>query len=504
MLTSFYFYEREVKVQLLDKDLWNPVHALLPAFVMVPHQQEGGGDEGMRQMSMRGERPPQIGGPSRDRGMRPPPRHSEGRGDFGWRPGRLESEPRRGSREGEGVQRATGSEPRVQRVRHERPIAVVENQGYYVLAWESEDELYRSENAPEGLEIPTILNKNETLEIGVQARWNGANREVIQPTPRGGVLVGVSGDRIAADLSSFRAKLIGIGSAIIFVGFAGGWWIARRAMLPLRSMAQTAVQISEGDLSRRIDLDRVENELGDLGKVLNDSFEKIEASVLQQIRFTGDASHEMRTPLAVILAKTELALMRERSPEKYRETIQVCHESAEHMQSLIESLLELAKVDSGEFSVEPSSGSLAILVEDVVTLLEPLAQKRDIRMSAKLEPVDIMIDVQRMKQVLINLLSNAIKYNRNGGKIDVSMKQGIDWIELVVKDTGPGISEEALPHIFDRFYKVDDVRASEGGSTGLGLSISKAIVEAHGGVISVESELNVGTAFTIRLLKNIA
>lgn len=483
MLTAFYYYERQVKVHLLDAKLWTPVHAVLPVFRVTP------GDLGLDEFEAEG-----MGGHvllydslKRRRQGRGAKRDENGGGQL--------------RRAFDGVRSGVNAD----KINYDNlkfdghpNLGRVEAEGYYVKSWIGLRAVYTTEGAPAHIPKPESAPGLD-IRHGVNARWNGGNREMIQPTPIGYVLIGVSSDVIEADLAAFRNKLIMIGLGIVSVGFIGGWWISRRAMQPISTMSETAVKISSGDLSQRIDGSHVENELSDLAGVLNHSFEKLEQSFSQQVRFSADASHEMRTPLAVILAKTELALARERSPEKYQETIQTCYDSAHHMSSLVESLLALSKVDSGEFQVTPQLGQLSILVDDCVQLLAPLADQREISISTNLHDVRCNFDEQRLRQVVINLLSNAIKYNSERGELHVSMEKGEGVVQIKVRDTGPGMSEKDAEHVFDRFYKVDDSRASEKGSTGLGLAISKAIVEAHGGSLIVESKLGSGSAFIVEL-----
>ena len=491
MLTAFYVYERQVKVQLLDKELWGPVHAIIPAFKVnggngPPSRGQGGPMGGTRQSS-EGEWFDEMFPPSHQ-----PKRRGEGSPPAGQRP-------QGGDREAVGPMGGPNGGRNPEDPNKDRIIEKVVADGYYVAAWIEGLEFYSSVNAPQSISKPMMAQGEPRLNSGALTRWNGGNRELIQPTPQGSIVVGISGDRIEADLETFRNKLLLLGFVIIAVGYAGGWWIARRAMLPVVEMEKTAKQISGGDLSQRIDVENTESELGGLASVLNDSFGKLEQAVTQQVRFTADASHEMRTPLAVILAKSELALMRDRSPEKYQETIQTCYDSATHMHSLIESLLELSRIDSGQFSVDLQQGNLGLLVNDSVELIKPLADQREIKISSEVSEVMSVFDHQKLKQVFINLLSNAIKYNREGGGIEVKLNALGKKVFIQVTDTGPGIAANALAHVFDRFYKVDDSRKSEKGSTGLGLAISKAIVEAHQGDISVTSVIGDGTSFTIEL-----
>lgn len=276
-----------------------------------------------------------------------------------------------------------------------------------------------------------------------------------------------------------------------------GWFITSRSLKPIKRISSTAQKIAKGDLSGRIKTDDTESELGQLTSVLNDTFSKLQKSFEHQVRFTADASHEMRTPVAVILAKCQFALNRERSNEKYKETIQTCHDSAQHMRTLIDSLLELSRVDSGQFEILRQPGDYSSLAQECANLLQPLAEKRSITMECELSPSRGEFDSQRMRQVFINLLSNAVKYNHDGGTITLTVQASEEATTISVKDTGPGISKDQIPHLFERFYRADKARTNRRESTGLGLSITKAIIEAHGGTIEVDTKIGVGSVFRI-------
>lgn len=473
MLTAFYYYERQVKVHLLDVELWSPVHAILPTFRVsasdLGFEEELDRDRPRRGKEERSGRRARRGG---ERLLRPEQYRQFSEDKVKYENLNFEGHPN---------------------------LERIEEGGHYIKCWIGTRSVYASKHAPSDVPIPDEEIGLGPMKSGVMARWNHGNREVIQPTPTGFVLIGVSADVIEADLADFRNKLILLGGGILAVGYIGGWWIARRALKPIQAMSQAAVQISSGDLSQRIDEVETKNELHDLAAVLNHSFEKLEESFTQQRRFSADASHEMRTPLAVILAKTELALARERPAEKYKETLQMCYDSASHMSALVESLLELSKVDSGQFKIVRKLGQLSILVEDCIQLVAPLAENKGIKVESDLLDVRCAFDEQRLRQVVINLLSNAIKYNKQDGFIRVEMETEAENVLIKVIDSGPGLSDEDAACIFNRFYKVDNSRASERGSTGLGLAISKAIVDAHGGSISVDSELGTGSEFVVSL-----
>jgi len=230
---------------------------------------------------------------------------------------------------------------------------------------------------------------------------------------------------------------------------------------------------------------------------LNSTFARLETAFAQQRQFTADAAHELRTPVSVVLTQTQTALQRERNAPEYRETVEACQRSAQRMRRLIESLLELARLDAGQEQMKRLKFDLSQTARDCVELVRPLATARGVTIHGDLPPVEGHGDAERLAQVITNLLTNAIQYNRANGEVRIGLKSQGGMVLLAVSDTGPGIPGEDLPHIFKRFYRADPSRSS--GQTGLGLAISKAIVEAHGGTIEVSSRPGAGTTFTIRL-----
>jgi signal transduction histidine kinase len=198
-----------------------------------------------------------------------------------------------------------------------------------------------------------------------------------------------------------------------------------------------------------------------------------------------------------MLTQTQTILNRERSTPEYRETVESCQRAAQRMRRLIESLLELARLDAGQQPMKRASFDLAQTARDCVTLIEPLATDRQVKITCDLPALPCVGDSERLSQVITNLLTNAITYNKENGAVRVEGEAKDGSVILRVSDTGVGISAEDLPRVFDRFYRVDSSRTS--GNTGLGLAISKAIVEAHSGQIEVSSQPGAGTVFTLRL-----
>jgi len=454
LLVAFQRNQREIKYQVVDRELTAPITRLLPRL----------------------ERGREGGPPSRNR--RPPRPGPGGPGDdFG------------GPRD--------RSDDRAAEL--EELVAQLAEKEIYVIHWAREGELrFPSENAPEdGRPRPEkITGRDEQIS----KRTLDGYREVIHAGPPGGMLVvGTSIVPLEEELSSLSYRLTGIGVLIVGGGFLVGWFLIGRSLKPIDRIGATAHRIAGGDLSERIAIGNSGSELGQLSGVLNETFDRLERSFEHQVRFTADASHEMRTPIAVILAKSQFALNRERSPEKYQECLRTCLESAQHMRSLTDALLELSKADSGELVLRTESGNPGDLVREVVGMMESLAGEKAVTIRCDLDETTAVFDSQKIKQALLNLLGNAVKYNREGGEVEVVLKEDGEEVVVTIRDTGPGIDEGSLPHLFERFYRVDRARKREGrGGTGLGLAITKAIVEGHGGTIRVVSELGKGSLFEVR------
>jgi len=353
-----------------------------------------------------------------------------------------------------------------------------------------------STNAPVDLAFPRRLTADTSLRT--QTREN--RREAFQFTEIGECVM--AGRSIAADLATLRRfawLLVSAGSAVLALGLGGGWLLSSRALRPVEQIGLAASRISQGNLTERIDIADTDSELGRLAGVLNSTFARLEAAFAQQKQFTADASHELRTPIAVLISEAQTTLARERTAAEYRATVEVCLEAAQQMKRLTHSLLTLARYDSGQETIEHQPGDLAHQARACVDLLTSLAGERHIKIITDLSPAPVLGDTDRLDQVILNLLTNAIQYNRDGGEIRLTTRTENADALLVVADTGQGISAEELPHVFERFYRTDKSRARAEGHWGLGLAISKAIVEAHGGSIQVASQPDVGTEFTLRL-----
>jgi heavy metal sensor kinase len=300
-------------------------------------------------------------------------------------------------------------------------------------------------------------------------------------------------------LQQFSGAILATGAIALALALLGGWFLAQRALAPIEQMSRTASAISGENLTERIDVAQTKNELGRLAAVLNATFERLHAAFERQARFTADASHELRTPLAVVMSHAELALKRPRSAEEYREALDACFKAAQRMRSVVDGLLTLARADAHELELHLEPAELHRIVDETCTMLAPLAAEKRVELNRSVEPIHAPADRDRLRDVISNLVANAIRYNRPGGRVDVRLHGDGQQAVLEVSDTGIGIPERDLPHIFDRFYRVDRARSRELGGNGLGLAIARAIVLAHRGQISVVSREGEGTTFTVTL-----
>ena len=296
----------------------------------------------------------------------------------------------------------------------------------------------------------------------------------------------------------FYILIFGIPLAVILASGVG-WFLAKKALSPVDMVTGLARKIEAGSLNERLDVSGPKDELGRLAKTFNDMIARLELSFKQMKQFTADASHELKTPLTVLKGEMEIALKTEKTVEGFREVIKSSLEEIDRMSALVKSLLNLAKLDS-RVRLPNDNIKLDGIVEERFNQTLPMAKDKGIDMvMAKKESVIIMGDKIGIGQLLFNLIYNAIKYTSKDGRIEISLEQSDNWAIIKVIDTGIGIAEEDLPHIFDRFYRVDKARTTGAGGVGLGLSICKEIAEAHGGKIEVESEAGKGSVFKVYL-----
>ena len=297
-------------------------------------------------------------------------------------------------------------------------------------------------------------------------------------------------------LSQFRlAMLAGTLTALVLTAALGALLI-RRTLNPVEKITGTARRIEEGsDLNRRVGYRGPNDEVGQLATTFDHMIERLERTFESQKRFIADASHELRTPLTVIQGNLDL-LKRNLSEEDHKESLSAIGSEAKRMTKIASDLLLLAEVEAGQI-IRSDDVALKGIIDEELKRSRLIAGNRIIR-PGKVENLTIKGDRHKLSQVVSNLVDNAIKYTMDGGEITMSVFRDGDWARLEVVDTGMGIAPENLPHLFDRFYRIDKAHSRNGGS-GLGLAIAKGIVEQHGGKISVSSKPGSGSTFTVWL-----
>jgi heavy metal sensor kinase len=280
---------------------------------------------------------------------------------------------------------------------------------------------------------------------------------------------------------------------------AGGIFLARRALKPVDDITQTAQEIEESDLSRRINVN-TKDELGRLAATLNAMIGRLERAFQRQKQFTSDASHELRAPLAVIEAESSLALQKERPPNDYRQSLETISKEAKQMSSLIDQMLILARADAGKEQWDFTQVDLGKLINDISADIEILCQEKGLSFQlGHTENLMVQGDEAGLRELFMNLLDNAVRYTPSPGTVSVSLRREGQMAVVAITDTGVGIPAEDMPLIFERFYRVDKSRSRTEGGSGLGLAISQHIAEAHGGKIEVESKVGAGSTFSLWL-----
>ncbi|MGB3304608.1 MAG: ATP-binding protein [Thermomicrobiales bacterium] len=327
------------------------------------------------------------------------------------------------------------------------------------------------------------------------------------------VVVGQSAESIENTVSLLNQVLILIGVVGLLLAAGTGWLVAGRALSPVGKITRTADQIAQDQndvaLSKRLTVPQTGDELSQLALTFNAMLDRLEAAFNAQRRFVADASHELRTPLTAMRGNVDVLLRQLRSGKELsladlRESLDEVHRESERMARLIDDLLTLARTDAAGLGslVEPEIVSLDVLAREAFRTGQALAKGQHLTLEIQ-EPITIVGDGDRLVQVMIILLENAIRHTPSNGSIAlrIDMAPATEnepgCARITVRDTGEGISADHLPHLFERFYRVEGARTRTHGGTGLGLSIALSIVRAHHGWIDVESGAGDGATFTI-------
>jgi heavy metal sensor kinase len=305
---------------------------------------------------------------------------------------------------------------------------------------------------------------------------------------------------IDRELTELLTVLLLAGPLALVCALGGGYLLARQALVPVDRMVQTAHQITATELDRRIEVGNTDDELGRLARTLNGMIARLERSFDEIRRFTADAAHELRTPIAVLRNEAEVALRQPRRPEEYQAVLEDQLEELERMSRLADRLLFLCREDAGLVPVARQPVDLCEVVADVAEHMRVVAEEKAVSLHADVvASCSIQGDADQLRRLFFNLVDNAIKFTPTGGTVRIEGTHADSETRIVVVDSGIGIPSEHLPHVFQRFYRVDSAREPCSGGAGLGLAIARSIAVAHGGSITIDSSVGVGTRVTVTL-----
>lgn len=315
------------------------------------------------------------------------------------------------------------------------------------------------------------------------------------------IYIMVSMEQFENDLQTLTLKLIMNGLIAILVAAGIGYGIANRVMAPIAEITDTAERISSETLAERVPIKNPNDELGRLAATLNRTFDRLQRSVTEMRRFTADAAHELRTPLAVIRTEAEVALRGEAKNnstnfDQFHRVAEVTLTESTRLSNLVDQLLILSRQEAGLQPPRHEEVSLQALLLDVIDTLQVVIDtKSQTLVATEISDCNVMGDDISLSQLFFNLLDNAVKYTQPGGTITVSCVADNNQARVVIADTGVGIEHQHLDHIFERFYRVEPARTD--GGAGLGLAICRSIVSAHHGELRVESDPGHGSRFTV-------
>jgi len=355
--------------------------------------------------------------------------------------------------------------------------------------------------APERLFVRVVDRGVEAVVLSNPEGWDPSKLEIVSAPLADGTLVQVGKSTEPRDdlLSRFRATLGIVTLFIIVIALTGGWLATQSALFPIRRLSQ-AVQriISTGRTDARVPLDGTGDALDELTSLFNAMLDKIEGLVTAMRGALDNVSHDLRTPLTRLRGTAEMALASPVDLDRYREALADCVEESDRVLVMLNTLMDISEAESGAMQLQRETVALADVVARAEDLYRDVADAKGVVLTVD-APADVTVaaDRTRLEQVAANLIDNAVKYTPAGGRVDVEVRREHGAAILRVRDTGPGILPDELPRIFDRLFRGDRSRAERG--LGLGLSLVRAIVQAHGGTVSVESEPGKGSVFTVSL-----
>jgi signal transduction histidine kinase len=374
-----------------------------------------------------------------------------------------------------------------------------EAQHWFAQVWQSGSLVATGGETPEG----ALLGFDDQMD-GQQELMGYRVVQTTTGTLR--IRVGSNLDFLAEDLARIQSLFLASGFAVAVVSPLVGWFLAARAMGPVSAMLSTARGLDATRLDKRLPVRGVGDELDRLAVTINQMLDRLAAYTSSQRDFVANAAHELRSPLAAVRALLEVTLHKDRPVEEYRELMQDLLEQVESLAGLVNSLLLLAEGDAGRLHRQGATARIDQVLERTVEMFTPVAEQKGVTLHLDSLPhLTVVGEPARLRQVLSNLLDNALKFTPPGGRIDCSLKPDSPlhpaWVELEVADTGPGVAEQSLEKVFDRFNRTDPAHLPMQPKigSGLGLSICRAIVKAVGGSIRMENRPGGGARLVVKL-----
>ncbi|MGI8740973.1 MAG: sensor histidine kinase [Bryobacteraceae bacterium] len=332
----------------------------------------------------------------------------------------------------------------------------------------------------------------------------GRERLAVVPIEQGGVHYAIVAMEPLQELGMQLARIrriffIGIPAALLLAA-AGGFLLARKSLEPVVRISMQAERISAKNLHERLNIPNPRDELGKLAGVINALLSRLELSFRVMREFMADASHELRTPIAIIHGEADVTLSRNRTPEDYRESLGIVNRQSNRLGRIVNDMLVLARADSGQQPLRLEEIYLDDLLAECCDAAQTLASAADVRLTLEAEKdISFQGDEELLRRMTLNLLDNAIHYTPAGGLVSAKLVRKEAQVRLSVSDTGIGIPPDCASRVFDRFYRIENSCKSPDGGSGLGLSIVKFAAEAHRGSVDLWSEPGRGSTFTVKL-----
>jgi two-component system OmpR family sensor kinase len=377
---------------------------------------------------------------------------------------------------------------------------VLDRTGRVIIA---ESELGRSKPiAPADARAAALAGRPRMLTVALGPRQE-RYRAIVSPVGRRGrpgvLVVAETLHGVEQSVERVLVLLLLATPAALAATAVAGWWLIRRALLPVEQMTVEAEAIEIDRINERIAMPRAADEIGHLAATLNAMLDRLEEGVKEKHRLISDASHELRTPLAVMRAELDVSLRGDDLSPDARAVLESAREEVGSMSHTVDNLLTLAQIDEGRLELLTTRIALGEAIEAAARPLRPLAAAKNVRLDISGDAGEAQADPERLRQAIANLIENAIKFTKPGGEVRVNAWRRGDEVGVTVADDGPGIPADARAHVFERFYRVDHARGRDAGGSGLGLAICREIASAHHGRVWVESEEGKGSAFSLAL-----